>query len=395
MSEYTETGAMPVREPKPRAWKGLLFLLVLVAIVAVLGLFVLQQRSVDGPLVVKAAPKPLSVNTLQVSLQDHFVADERFSGLVTPRRTSQLGFATGGRVQSLKADVGDKVVRGRVLARLDTRALRAQLAAAEAVVVEAETAHALALATVQRQVTLSGQGHVSQQRVDEATAQANSARARIDAAQANADTLSVQIDLARIDAPYAGVITARMADEGAIAGPGQPVFELVETGRLEARIGLTAKLASTLKTGETYRLVSDRGEVAATLRSVTGVIDATQRTVTTMFDIDEPENVSVGAVVRIELDRTVDERGLWLPVSALSEREHGLWSVFVARREDGSWTAQPGTVEVIHTDGDRAYVRGAIRDGDLLILDGLQRIAPGQPVIPTRINQTASAQDNG
>ena len=231
---------------------------------------------------------------------------------------------------------------------------QAQLAAAQALVVEAETTHALALATVQRQVTLSGQGHVSQQRVDEATAQAISARARIDAAQANADTLRVQIDLARIDAPYAGVITARMADEGAIAGPGQAVFELVETGRLEARIGLTAKLASTLKPGETYTLVSDRGEVAATLRSVTGVIDATQRTVTTMFDIDQPEHVSIGAVVRIRLDRTIEERGLWLPVSALSEREHGLWSVFVARREDGGWTAQPGTVEVIHTDGDRA-----------------------------------------
>ncbi len=395
MSDYIETEAIPVREPKPKAWKGLLFLLVLAGIGAVFALFVLQQRSADGPLVVKAAPEPLSVNTVQISLQDQFVTDERFTGLVTPRRTSQLGFAAGGRIQSLQADVGDKVSSGRVLARLDTRALRAQLAAAQAVVVEAETAHALALATVQRQITLSGQGHVSQQRVDEATAQANSARARIDAAQANADTLRVQIDLARIDAPYAGVITARMADEGAIAGPGQTVFELVETGRLEARIGLTAKLAGTLKPGETYILVSDQGEVTATLRSVTGVIDATQRTVTTMFDIDDPENVSIGAVVRIQLDRSIEERGLWLPVAALSEREHGLWSVFVARRGDGGWTAQPGTVEVIHTDGDRAYVRGAIRDGDLLILDGLQRITPGQPVTPTRINQTASAQDNG
>ncbi len=395
MSEVYETEPMPVREPKPRAWKGLLFLIVLAAIAALLAVFVLEQRSVEGPLVVTSAPVPLSVSVTKISLQDSFSTDERFTGLVTPRRTSQLGFASGGRIMALRADVGDRVVRGQVLARLDTRAIQAQLAAAQALVTEAEAAHDLALSTVQRQTALSQKGHVSKQRVDEATAQANSAAARIAAAQANADTLKVQIDLARIDAPYAGTITARMSDEGAIAAPGQPVFELVEAGRLEARIGLTASLAQRLEIGTHYVLVSERGEVAAKLRSVTGIIDAQQRTVATIFDILEPDKVSPGAVVRIALERSVEERGIWLPVSAFLEREHGLWSIYLARKTGEGWSAQPGTVEIIHTDGDRAYVRGAIRDGDLLILDGLQRITPGQSVIPEQTGRTASTDGAG
>jgi len=393
MNETYETEPMPVREPKPRAWKGLLFLTVLAGVAGLLAVFVLEQRSVEGPLVVTSAPIPLSVSVVRISLQDSFSTDERFTGLVTPRRTSQLGFASGGQIMALSADVGDRVVRGQVLARLNTRAIQAQLAAAQALVTEAEAAHDLALSTVQRQTALSQKGHVSKQRVDEATAQANSAAARIAAAQANAETLKIQIVLARINAPYAGTITARMSDEGAIAAPGQPVFELVEAGHLEARIGLTASLSQRLKIGTHYVLVSERGEVAAKLRSVTGIIDAQQRTVATIFDILEPDKVSAGAVVRIALERSVEERGIWLPVSALLEREHGLWAIYLAR-ESGKG-AQPGTVEIIHTDGDRAYVRGAIRDGDLLILDGLQRITPGQAVIPTQIGRTAATDGNG
>lgn len=394
MSEY-ETQAAPVRETKPTAVKGLIFFVVLLLIAAAIGFFILNNRSAEGPKVAEKAPEPLSVQTVIVQTETAFKVDEKFTGTITPRRTSQLGFPTGGRIERLTADVGDRVGAGRTLAALDVRGLTAQLASAEAVVAEAEAAHALALATVQRQTTLSEKGHVSQQRVDEATAQANTAAARIAAAQANADTLKVQIDLAKIVAPYSGTITARMADEGAIAGPGAPVFELVETGRLEARIGLTAKLASTLEVGKTYTLTTDQGEAKAKLRAVTGVIDSGQRTVSTIFDIVDPSTVSAGAVVRIGLEQTINESGFWVPVSALSESDHGLWAVYVARREEGKWLAQPGIVEIIHQEGDRVYVRGAVRDGDSVILDGLQRITPGQPVSPIEANLAASSITNG
>lgn len=395
MTQFAETDRADLREPKPTIWKGLIFLLVVAGIAAALALFVLAQRSPEGPLIVENDPIPLSVNVQPIHLQESFLSDERFSGLVAARRTSQLGFSSGGRINRLTADVGSRVESGQVLARLDTRALRAQLASAQASVDEATASYNLALSTVDRQIALSAKGHVSQQRVDEANAQANTAMARIAAAQANADTLRVQIDLARIDAPYDGMITARMADEGAIAGPAQPIFELVETGNLEAKIGLTETLASTLEIGGRYTLISEQGEVEAKLRSMTGVIDAGQRTVTTVFDIIDPDQVAIGAVVRIALDRSIEESGAWVPVSALMERAHGLWAVYIARRDGDGWRAQPGTVEIIHTDGERAYVRGAVRNGDLIILDGLQRVAPGQPVTLPESGRTASHNRNG
>lgn len=395
MSEHSHDYEADAREVKPTAGKGFLFLLVIVAMVAALGFFVLQNRSAEGPLVPTATPIPISVETINVTLEEAFTAEEKFTGIVTPRRSSQLGFTNGGRIASLSADIGDKVTVGQTLGALDTRNLQAQLKAANAVVREARASYQLAESTVDRQIALLEKGHVSSQRVDEARAQSNTALARIQAASANADALRVQIDLARIQAPFDGTVTARMADEGAIAGPGQPVFELVETGNLEARLGLTAKLASRLEAGEIYELSSDQGPVLAKLRSVTGVIDANNRTVTTLFDIENADSVAAGAVVRLAMEQEIDEPGLWLPVSALTEADRGLWSVYIARRMGGGWRAEPGIVEIVHQSGERVYVRGAVRDGDRVIIDGLQRITPGQPVTPVEVSANGFVAGNG
>lgn len=391
MQDYEMTG----REVRPSFWKGLVFLVVLIAVVAALGFFVIQNRSLEGPLVPTSRPVPISVETIQAQLEPAFKADEKFTGIVSPRRTSQLGFSGGGRIASIQADVGDKVAAGTALATLDTRSLRAQLASAEAVVSEARAAFQLAETTVDRQIALLEKGHVSSQVVDEARAQSNTAQARIAAAKANADTLRVQIDLARIKAPFSGTITARMADEGAIAGPGLPLFELVETDVLEARIGLTAALADTLDIGGVYDLTSNQGVSEATLRSVTGVIDTSNRTVTTIFDINDANSVSAGAVVRLGMEREIDESGLWLPVSALTEADRGLWSVYKARRDGDIWLAEPGIVEILHQDGERVFVRGSIRDDDRVIVDGLQRITPGQPVTPNDVSTVGLVAGNG
>ncbi|MEZ5945633.1 MAG: efflux RND transporter periplasmic adaptor subunit [Hyphomonas sp.] len=381
------------REKKPTWIKGIIFFLLMIVFAVGLLWTATRLRSAEGPRVADDVPAPLTVRVVTVKPAESFELQESYSGLAEARRTSALGFPSGGRIEAISADVGDRVKEGATLARLDTRSLEAQLASANAVVEEARAAHSLALSTVERQRTLKLQGHVSQQRVDEAEAQANTALARIDAAKAQADTLRVQIDLARIRAPFSGVVTRRFADEGAIANPGQPLLELVEAGVLEARLGLPAQSAMLLKAGEEYALTADTGNVKARLRNVTGVIDSGQRTVTAVFDIENPDVIAAGAVVRLALERDVGEEGFWVPVKALTTASRGLWNVYVADPTENGWTAVPRPVEMVHSEGDRAYVRGPVRAGDRVVVDGLQRITPGMPVLPR--DATSAANPNG
>lgn len=371
-----------IREKKPTFLKGIAFLLLLAVFAAGIVFAATRLRSAEGPKVAHDVPAPLIVSVVSTEPAGAFDLTESYAGLAEARRTSMLGFASGGRIASITADVGDRVKTGDTLAKLDTRSLEAQLASAIAVVEEARASHTLALSTVERQRKLKLEGHVSQQRVDEADAQANTALARVEAAKAQADTLRVQIDLARITAPYDGVVTQRMADEGAIASPGQPILELVENGHLEARLGLPAQSAALLEPGKEYTLVADTGKVSAHLRTVTGVIDANQRTVSAVFEIDNPELIAAGAVVRLALDRRIGEEGFWVPVKALSAASRGLWTVYVAEPSGEGWTAVPRPVEMVHSEGDRAYVRGPVQAGERVIVDGLQRITPGMPVTP-------------
>ncbi|MGH1420954.1 MAG: efflux RND transporter periplasmic adaptor subunit [Hyphomonas sp.] len=371
-----------IREKRPTFMKGVWFMVAMIVMAIGLIFGASRLRSAEGPRVAVSAPEPISVVVSPVSLSGNFSLSETYSGLATARRTSQLGFSGGGRIDDIRVDVGDRVEKGATLARLDTRSLQAQLASADASIEEALAGHALALSTVDRQKSLLEKGHVAQQSVDQAIAQADSSMARVQAAKAGANAVRVQIDLAKITAPFAGVIVARSADEGAIAGPGIPILELVESDQLEARIGLPSSAADRLVPGNSYELISDAGPVSAILESVTGVIDPNRRTVMATFSIEAPGSLSSGSVVRVSVDRDVEEDGFWVPVKALTTASRGLWLVYVAAPEDGGFVARHRSVELVHSDGGRAFVRGAVQPDDRLIIDGLQRISPGMPVTP-------------
>ena len=121
-----------VREKKPTVLKGLVFLLLLIAIGAGLFYAATRLRSAEGPKVAHDAPAPLTVAVVTVERTDAFDLKESYTGLAEARRTSMLGFASSGRIAEIRADVGDKVKTGALLAKLDTRSLQAQLASARA-----------------------------------------------------------------------------------------------------------------------------------------------------------------------------------------------------------------------------------------------------------------------
>jgi len=352
------------------------------AVVAVIVFGVSSLRAAgatDGP----QGATPTPVETFEADYLSAANVATLFPGVVTARRESDLGFETGGRVAEVLVDVGDRVEAGQRLAALDTRALEAQLAAAQAQAVEAQAGAEIAETTLSRQRTLLDRGHISQQRLDEAAASARAARAAAQSARAAAQAVSVQLDLARLTAPFDGVITRRLVDEGAVIAPGAPLVRLVETGALEIRVGLSASRAAALRPGERYAFETPAGEIDARLRAVTGVIETNARTVSAVFDLDQPGGVSPGDVVRLSLDGEIGRRGFWAPLSALSEARRGLWSVYALVDDGaGAYTLEPRTVELLNTDGDRVYITGAVQDGDLLLAAGLQRVAPGVRVRP-------------
>jgi len=327
---------------------------------------------------------PVSVETLSVSYVDEAGIEARFPGLVAARRESALAFSAGGRLDVIHVNVGDRVAQGDILAELDTRTLEAQLAAARADAAAARAQAALAQTTLTRQQQLVERGHVSAQRLDEAGATARAAEAQANAASAGTRALEVQLELARLAAPYDGVITRRNSDEGAVLGAGTPLFQLVEDGVLEFRAGLPVEEAASLTPGNEYTLEAGDRRVTARLRALTGVVDTTSRAVEAIFELEGGQGVVAGEVARLVLPGSLDERGFWAPLTALSEGRRGLWTVYQLTNGGERYSLEPRSVELLHTEGGQVYLRGAVDEGAMILAGGVQRVTPGQSVMPVQ-----------
>ena len=75
----------------------------------------------------------------------------------------------------------------------------------------------------------------------------------------------------------------------------------------------------------------------------------------------------------------------------MTEANRGLWSVYaVIDGDDGRKHIEKRLVDIIHSEADRAFVRGALQDGDLFVMEGLQRLVPGVAVTPVLYTDTSA-----
>ncbi len=333
----------------------------------------------------------LPIETAAVQMLDSYEISARYAGRIAARRSSDLGFERGGLLAEVAVDEGAEVARGDVLASLDTRTLEAQLAQARAAETEAKARLALSDVTVNRQRQLVERQNVSQQRYDEARFERQAVSAQLEAARANIKALEVSLELASIRAPYDGSVVARMVDEGTVVSPGQPIFRLLESASLEAHVGVPPDALPALREGMVYQVTVREESYPAVLTDVLAEVDAETRTVTALLMVDAPPTaVRAGELVRLPLSRTIEQEGFWVPIAALTEGRRGLWSLYVVvegpPEEDGS-EAAAGTgilerraVQLLHTEAERAYVRGTLRDGEHFVANGTHRLVPGQRV---------------
>lgn len=333
-------------------------------------------------------PVPVAVTTIK--LQPSYQEWRSFTGRALSGRTSPLGFELSGTLESVSVDIGSRVKKGDRLAALDTARLEANLKRMQAEKTSAEAGLALANQTLKRVQKTFSQGHLSAQRLDEAQANKNQALALLNTLKAGIDAVQIDINKSTITAPFDGVITARMADEGRILPAGQAFLTLVETGKLEAHIGLAPESAAALETGKNYRLLdSSRSDITgATIRTILPVIEGQTRTRLAVFTMPDGR-VQDGDLITLLIRDTKQATGAWVPIRALSSDVRGLWRLNkVLKQENGDLRVGFAAVQILYTTGQMAYVTGTLSDGDRIIAGGVDRLAVRERV---RIVQSTPA----
>ncbi len=345
----------------------------------------------------------LQVEVAPAETTTSYAVRRNYVGQVEARRRSQVGFDLPGTLVSAGVDEGDPVAAGALLAALDTDRLRARRRELEAAQAQARTSRDLAASTLERVRRAASRNAVSAQDVDEAAQRHLSAEAALERTDAQIELIDVDLAKSSLRSPFPAIVARRFIDEGQVLAAGTPVFELLERERPRARIGVGPEVARTLSHGGTYAVDVRGREVEATLLRALPEQNASTRTVDLLFELDSSlEELRVGETASLAFDREVLEEGFWLPVSALTESLRGLWSCYVAvplpAGTEATHTLEKRQLETLELDSapgsgqPRAFVRGALASGDLVVTGGLQRLTPGQRVTVETVGWSAAAR---
>lgn len=308
--------------------------------------------------------RPVSV---QVSHPESNVAVQVFGlGTVEARVTSKVGFKVSGVLVDLRADVGNHIAKGAILARLDDREQRARTARAGAVVQQAEANLQRANASVQKaQANFDNAKRISERRQELAqsrtasvetaeTAQAvqdaafgdlNLAKSDIAVSQAAIGDAKAQqqqetatLDFHILAAPYDAMVTARLKELGSALAASEPVFTLIDPKLVWVLAYIDESKAGEINVGEAVEIVLRshpnvrlKGQVARIEPESDRVNE--ERRIEISFD-RLPDNFNLGEQAEVYVTTVQLPRALLIPEAAITglSKDHGtVWTV-----EDGN-----------------------------------------------------------
>lgn len=194
---------------------------------------------------------------------------EGMLGVLTPLHEVELEPPIEGRLVTVAVRIGDLVTQGALIAALDDRPIRRELAEAEARLeaarageAEARTRLRMAEDLFERQRALIEKQAVSreavraaQQGVELATAELNQALAEVRHHEASAAHQRERLNQTRLQAPFSGTIAERYANPGMTVGPGRPVARLISNETLRARFAAPVERAGELAPERQIRLI--------------------------------------------------------------------------------------------------------------------------------------------
>jgi len=196
-------------------------------------------------------------------------------------------------INKIHAGAGQTVATGDVLIELDRRALETQLSQAKASLAAADAAVRQAENDYRRDANLIRSKVISQTDMDRSTANVQVSRANLEHAKQAAGEVAVLLSYTTIKAPKGGMVVDRLADEGDMARPGEPLLILYDPTSLRLEVPVMENLAVKLRRGEEMTIQID----ALNDRRIRAVIDEI---------VPQAEASSRSLLVKVRLPRSED-----------------------------------------------------------------------------------------
>lgn len=316
---------------------------------------------------------------------------DSYTGTIRPRQEVPLGFRLPGKLITRLVDVGDRVVAGQILAKLDDSDARLDHDAAEAEYTAARTDLARAEADLARSRDLFISGHVAQAALDRATSAAAEAKSRADRAAQMRALAANRLSYMDLVAEVGGIVTGTLAEPGQVVAAGQPVLSLATGDARDVVFALPEQSRTLLDTATaSAELWGVAGtEYALALRDISPDVDPVGRTYRVRMRLTAPDTAAaLGRTVTVRLTKSAADPTARLPLASVLNDGAG---AAVWRLPQGADLVERVPVTLVSIAGDAALVRGGLAEGDVVIGLGANKIDPTRPV---RVVETAAPPES-
>ncbi len=291
----------------------------------------------------------------------------------------------GGKIERIAVNEGDRVVKGQVLAELDTQAIRLQLDQAEAALAVAQANFNNARTNWERMERLYKEKAVSEQQYEQVKLAYDSGKAQLSQAEAAVNLAKHNLNVSIMKAPFGGIIASKNAEVGDVINPmmggfspgsGGGVLTLVDFSRIKIRVEISGADIPLIRKGQEtiLRVPTIPGrEFRGTVQVVNLAADPQTKKFGIEVAVENPDlALRPGTFGQIILEVQTHENALVVPQKAILENTH----VFVVR--DGQ--AAKREVMLGLQNSELIEILSGLEEGDMVVTEGNFGLEDGAPV---------------
>lgn len=235
--------------------KKIVYIIIAIAILAVVVLKLKSNKEITQSKVYQYDKEQLinvQADTLQIKNMN---AEFSYPGTFEPNKETKISAEIQGKINSVLVDVGSVVNKGQALIQLDNAILKLQL---QTIKVQIEGLQA----DVNRYTILAKADAIQGVQLEKAAL-------GLESAKAQSATLLEQINKAAIKAPFAGVVTAKLSEEGAFAAPGVPLLQITDITNLKFTVNVPENDLRQFQLNQRYFISADAySEISLTGKAI-------------------------------------------------------------------------------------------------------------------------------
>ncbi len=358
-------------------WGPLRFLTFLLAL-PVLGLTACGGG--EAPREAQTPPAAIAVKVATLEPQVFAATVQAPGSLVALSRVSP-GTKILGRVERVVVKEGDRVRRGQLLAKLESRDLEAALGQARSGLAMAEARLDNARAQRDRMSELHGRGSATEKGLEDAVAAFRIAEATVAKAQADIAAARVQLDYAAIRSPRDGWVVKKSIEPGDMATPGAPLFVVEDLSQLEAVVRIPEADVAGIAPGAKAQVEVLGKKRSAVIDRIVPASDPASRTFELRLVLDNPDGIlKSGMFARVSLD-IGQEEVLSLPTEALVHRGQ-LTGTYIVGAHDHARLRWIKIGRELESEGEtRVEILSGLKAGERFVVSPPPGLTDGAPVI--------------